>query len=95
MRFSAIVSVAVTLMGFAAAAPSERATGMQSPSTHVFDPTILTIFSFFIQKFVTRRETTCFAANATATALSTAALMTAVVVRSAATRHALTGSLAA
>lgn len=42
MRFSAIVSVAVTLMGFAAAAPSERATGMQSPSHLMFGIAILT-----------------------------------------------------
>lgn len=33
MRFFAIVSVAVTLMGFASARPSERSTGMQLPST--------------------------------------------------------------
>jgi hypothetical protein len=33
MRFFAIVSVAVTLMGFASARPSERTTGKQSPST--------------------------------------------------------------
>lgn len=33
MRFSAIISVAITLVGFAAARPSERTTGMPSPPT--------------------------------------------------------------
>lgn len=42
MRFSAIVSVAVTLMGFAAAAPSERATGTQSQFHPMRDIAILT-----------------------------------------------------
>lgn len=43
MRFSAIVSVAVALMGFAAARPSERTTGISSSLTlFCINTTILT-----------------------------------------------------
>lgn len=63
MRFSAIVSVAITLMGFAAAAPSERATGTQSPSLCLFYITILTNRSTEVRdtsgNYLFRRQCDC------------------------------------